>query len=41
MMCTDCEYHTKSWLLMKLHYKKKHPKVKNPARFFIKEVKNK
>lgn len=40
MICPDCDFESEGWEAMRKHYKKKHPLVKNPSRFFTREARN-
>ena len=40
-MCTDCHFECGDWNNMKFHYKKEHPEVKRPDKYFTKEARKK
>ncbi len=41
MMCTDCDFNSQDWDEMRGHYRKDHPEVKRPDKYFTKEARSK
>lgn len=41
--CTEwpCVFKSRTWTIMRIHYKEEHPEVKRPDKYFTKEWRNK